>query len=196
MKTIFLVDPPSYIRDTGEITLEIPALPRPTLEELKVIDRPEITYFPKHPPVINMIASDTSPVEAVTFKLGSALAPGEEFIDDEDVDFRIGPNRDKLLGFQHAIWLVQHQDELPGLMALASKPINFKFPGIMTRKKENGIRSYPFLRRRWRGKQIRWTVCWGWHEYILSCPGNLIAIGIKDKNEKDKKKENYVIYQE
>ena len=54
-----------HFRETRELTIQIPALPRPTLEEL----REQFPWIREK----DGIERDTSPTHAVTFRLGTVL---------------------------------------------------------------------------------------------------------------------------
>lgn len=114
----------NHLTDTGELNIEIPALPRPTLEELK-----------KEPCVLSLgnltgVERDTSPIESVTLRLGTLILPGETSpnfmggriprteVFDAELRLRIAPHLNHLLGLQHADWLVAHQEELPAFVSL------------------------------------------------------------------------------
>lgn len=80
-------------RETTEITVEIPALPRPTLEELQ-----------EKFPWIKSIRRDSSPTEVVTLKLG--------------YERRLVSSPNMVLGYQQAVWLIEYQDKIFSLTAL------------------------------------------------------------------------------
>jgi len=124
-------------RDTGELTIQIPALPRPTLVELRA----------KHSWVKaeGGIERDFSPVEPVTLKLGSVLLPNEERIDGSQYEVRLTPKLNLLLGYQHAVWLVENQDKFPELMKLLGE-VYIDFPGLVV-VNEDGDRSVFYLTR-------------------------------------------------
>lgn len=112
-------------RDMGELTISIPALPRPTLNELRK-KFPEIRKE-------NGIKRDDSPTTPVTLHLASVLIPGEEeCIEGEKYERRLLVPRMQglLLGYQQAVWLVEHQDEFPALMALREW-VCIDFPGLI-----------------------------------------------------------------
>jgi len=136
-------------RDTGELTIEIPALPRPTLEELQ-----------KEYSSIKSIERDTSPVEPVTLTLSIVLLPWEtNAISGVEYEHRIAAKHEVLLGFQQRRWLVENQDKFPEFMALLGK-IYLDFPGIVV-VHEDGVRSVPCAARR--GE--RWVEHWGALQY-------------------------------
>ena len=135
-------------RITNELTIEIPALPRPTLEEVQ-------TKFVW----IRSIERDTSPIDAVTLTLTTVLQSTEGSISDKEYERRLAPKHDQLLGFQHAVWLVEHQDEFPDLKPLLGK-IYIDFPGIVAVPRLSR-RSFPSL---YQGDG-RWRLRWRWTGY-------------------------------
>ncbi|MDP3725195.1 MAG: hypothetical protein Q8R20_01855 [Nanoarchaeota archaeon] len=106
-------------REIEELSIEIPALARPTLKELRALC-----------PWIRSIEYDVSPTEVVTLRLGTFLRSGEERISHEKYEQRCKPHLASCLGHQHAAWLVEHQDEFPEFMALLGK-VYVDFPGIV-----------------------------------------------------------------
>ncbi|MCP6720146.1 MAG: hypothetical protein KJI72_02340 [Patescibacteria group bacterium] len=102
-----------------ELTLQIPGLRRPTLENVRM-DRSSI----------KRIERDSSPTGEVTFRLGTILRDDEDYINPFEYECRIAPKLDFLLGYQHAAWLVEHQNEFPELVALRGS-ISILFPGIV-----------------------------------------------------------------
>jgi hypothetical protein len=136
---------PDGFRETGELTLQIPAQARPTLEQLKS----KWSW-------IESIERDTSPIEAVTLKLGTILLGNEKSVNGQKYEERIAPKLDIILGFQQAVWLVEHQDEFPEFMALLGK-VYIDFTGLIV-VYSNGDRDYPYLIQH--GK--RWCLGWRW----------------------------------
>lgn len=113
-------------RDTGELSIPIPALSRPTLEELRE----------KFPGIKEDggIERDDSPIEAGVLKLGTVLLP-EEIEDGESItgkkfERRILPKRYALYGYQHGTWFVEHQDESPALKPLLGR-VYILLPGLV-----------------------------------------------------------------
>jgi len=113
-------------RETGELSLALPALPRPTLEEIQ-----------ERYPSIRSIERDTSPEHPVTLVLVTLLRPKELLVVNPEYDRRLARLRSSLLGYQHLHWLLEYQAELPSLMALFGK-VHIDFPGIRVVHK-NGI---------------------------------------------------------
>jgi hypothetical protein len=105
--------------ETGELSLALPALPRPTLEEIQERD-----------PSIDSIKRDTSPEHPVTLVLVTLLRPKELLVVNPEYNRRLARLRSSLLGYQHLRWLLEHQAELPSLVALLGK-VHIDFPGII-----------------------------------------------------------------
>jgi hypothetical protein len=107
-----------FFRETGELSIEIPARKRPTFEELRE------KYG------IRSIERDNSTEEAVTLKLATVLRTGEDEIDGKEYERRLVSKPDGILGYQQREWLLEHQDENPAFMALLGK-IYIDFSGIV-----------------------------------------------------------------
>ena len=120
-------------RETGELTIHIPALPRPTLEELRKI-------FPR----IKEIDRDTSPTGPITLRLGTVIRFSGEQIDYAEYEQRIASKLDVLLGFQQAEWLQEHRWEFPALTTLLFSEIHIDFPGLIVVGLD-GVRHCPFM---------------------------------------------------
>ncbi|TSC75860.1 MAG: hypothetical protein G01um101430_30 [Parcubacteria group bacterium Gr01-1014_30] len=133
---------------TDELTLQIPALPCPTFEDLRE----------KYPWIREEegIERDTSPTEAVTFHLGTVIREGEHYINGAEYERRLQPKQDILHGYQQANWLVEHQDEHPAFVALLGK-VYIDFPGIVVVNSDSG-RCVACLDQGGR----RWCLHWGW----------------------------------
>lgn len=151
------------IRFTDELILRIPALPRPTIEELQ-------GKFPW----IRSVERDTSPTEAITLRLGTVLRGGEGTIGGGEYERRLAPKQDILLGYQQAVWLLESQDQLPELMAMAILgKVYIDLPGLVVAG-AGGLRSLPYLRR----DGGRWRLRWNWLGYGFSSDGR-IAVSSK-----------------
>ncbi|MBI4086185.1 MAG: hypothetical protein HY433_03030 [Candidatus Liptonbacteria bacterium] len=87
----FRVQVGDFFRETGELTIQIPALARPTLAEL----REKYSWIREE----NGIERDTSPTEAVTLKLGTVLRPDEERINGAEYERRLAPRLDLTLSY-------------------------------------------------------------------------------------------------
>jgi hypothetical protein len=148
-----------FFRTTGELTLQIPALARPTFKQLQTA----LSWIEK-------IERDTSPTEAVTFTLATALPVGEKnSISGTEYERRIAPKQDLILGYQQAVWLVEHQDELPGFTALLGK-IYIDFSGLVV-VSGYGYRYVPYLSPY--GK--RWFLFWDWLGYDFYSSGRIAS---------------------
>lgn len=124
-------------RETGELVIEIPALPRPTLAEFQE------KQHPWNPWIRPIDGIDTSPTEAVTLRLGTVLRSGEDRINGPEFERRCLTLAGRLLGYQHAEWLVRHQDAFPALQALRGK-IYIDFAGLAV-VGADGSRDFPCL---------------------------------------------------
>ena len=151
------------IRLTDKFTLQIPALPRPTLAEL----REKFPWIREE----KGIERDTSPTDAVTLRLGTVLCEGEDLIGGTEYERRLQPKQDILLGYQQAAWLVAHQDEFPAFMALLGK-IYIDFPGLVV-VRADGSRDVPCLPRGGR----RWRLRWVWLEGGVLRSGRVAVSG-------------------
>lgn len=152
-----------FFLEMEEVTVRVPALPRPTLEQL----REEFSWIREE----NGIERDTSPTEAVTLKLGTVLRPDEERVNGSEYEQRITPKLDICLGYQHACWLVEHQDEFPELMAFLGK-VYIDFPGLVV-VDADGDRDFPFLDE----VGERWYLGWFWVEDALDRDGRIAFSG-------------------
>ena len=161
-KNGFRVQIGDFFRDTGELALQIPALPRPTLAEL----REKFSWIRAE----NGIERDTSPTEAVTLRLGTVLRADEKSIGGEEYERR-RVSLTGLHGYQQAAWLVEHQDEFPEVMALLGK-VYIDFPGLVVASAD-GDRNFPYLYRV--GK--RWDLRWRWTVYDLFSSGRIASSG-------------------
>lgn len=130
-----------WFRSTNELTIEIPALPRPTEKEMK-------DKFG-----IRSIERDDSPTEAAVFTLGTVLRTNEEFIEGKEYERRLPKNG---FGYQHLVWLVEHQDENPSFKALLGK-VYIDGTGIVV-VDSYGYRYVPCLDRGGR----RFGLYWHW----------------------------------
>lgn len=149
-----------FFRTMENLAIQIPALPRPTLGEL----RAKYSF-------IKSIERDTSPTEAVTLSLGTVLRPDEERIDGAEYERRIVPKLADLFGYQQLEWLVAHQDKYPAFKALLGQ-IYIDGPGIVV-VGAGGHRLFPYLYEN--GK--RWYLHWYWIEDDLDRYGRLASSG-------------------
>lgn len=149
-----------FSRETGEVTIRIPALPRPTLTELQ-------SKFGW----VKEIERDTSPTEAVTFKLGTVFRSNDERIDGGEYERRITRKLDIMLGYQQAVWLVEHQSEFPAFMTL-SRNVYIDFPCLVV-VNAHGHRRFPgFSEGGW-----RWIMDWRWFENSFGWDGRIAISG-------------------
>jgi hypothetical protein len=132
-------------RDTNELSIQLPALKRPTFEYLQ----------PQYG--IKSIERDDSTEEPVTLTLATVLAVGStNAINGKEYEVRIAEHLDSLLGFQHRQWLLEHQDEFPEFMALLGR-VYIDFPGLVVVYRD-GDRHIPSCRQ----SGSRWDDCWDW----------------------------------
>jgi hypothetical protein len=146
-------------RETEEVAIQIPALPRPTLAELKA-----------NWSWIRSIERDTSPTEPVSLVLGTVLCEGEtDSINGTEYERRLAPKQDVLLGFQHRQWLLEHQAEFPEFMALLGK-VYIDFSGLVV-VHGNGDRHVPYVSQ----DDRRWGGGWSWLVYGFAPDGRVAA---------------------
>ena len=135
-----------FFRKMEDVAVEIPALARPTLEEL----REKFSWIREE----NGIELDNSPTEAITLSLGTVLRPDEERIDGDEYARRriLIPT----LGHQQATWLVANQDkpELVAFKALCGKAY-IDFPALIV-VSAGGNRLFAYLD----GYGGRWFLRW------------------------------------
>ncbi|MEK7507851.1 MAG: hypothetical protein AAB602_02080 [Patescibacteria group bacterium] len=147
-----------FFLDTGELSIQIPALPRPTLEELQK-DRSNI----------KSIKRDTSTTEPTILKLYTVLRPTENSINGTEYERRILVRQNSLLGFQHRNWVRDHQDEHPALKELFGK-VYIDFPALIA-VGGDGDRRYPFLV----SVGGRWLGRWDWIDYGFHRDGRVAS---------------------
>jgi len=151
----------SFFRATGELTVQIPALPRPTLEQIQA----KYSW-------IASIERDTSPTDPVTLTLGTVLRPEEKgSITGAEYERRLISKLDVALGYQHMEWLLAHQNEFPAFMALLGK-IYIDFPGLVV-VDDDGSRYVPYCDQGGR----RWDAIWGWLGIDFSVFGRVAVSG-------------------
>jgi len=112
------------IRETGELTIDLPALSRPEPSELLRPDR-----------WLNSVAWDTSPIAPVTLVLVTALQPYEGTIKGPELKQRLTRIQSRLLGFQHQQWLLEHQNKYPALRELFDT-VHIIFPGVAVQNED------------------------------------------------------------
>ncbi|MBI2121973.1 MAG: hypothetical protein HYT98_02515 [Candidatus Sungbacteria bacterium] len=154
-----------FFRETGEVSIQIPALPRPTLAGL----REKYSWIRKE----DSIELDTSPTESVTLVLGTVLLPDELRIDGIEYELRRTSLAGRMFGYQQLEWLVEHQDEHPVLKALLGK-IYIDGCGLVV-VRADGRRRFPCLDR----GGGRWCLRWDWVGGDLARNGRLAVSGKK-----------------
>ncbi len=119
-----------------DVVIQMPALKRPTLEEIRV----SWSY-------IQRIERDDSTEEPVKLRLSTVLKSTEGSIDGATYERRLTVLRGKggLLGFQHRQYMLKVQREYPALMALLGK-VYIDFPGIIV-VNQVGDRCIPYVIR-------------------------------------------------
>ena len=150
-----------FLRPTGEFSIEIPALPRPTLEQLQA----KYSWIKK-------IDRDISPTGPITLTLATVLGANENSsINGKEYERRLQPSVSRLLGYQHWEWLMEHQNEYPAFMALLGK-IYIDFPGIVV-VDDDGDRHVPDGSLH--GK--RWDADWDWLSAAFDQYGRVAVSG-------------------
>lgn len=135
---------PKFWRTLEDLHIRIPALKRPTLCDLR-----------KRFDWIKKIESDASPTYALTLQIGTVLRSDEDSVVGMEYERRCGL-REGWLGYQQAVWLVDHQDEFPILMAILGK-VYVDFPGLVV-VRADGDHKFPCLKR----NGGRWYLYWDW----------------------------------
>ncbi|MCR4328666.1 MAG: hypothetical protein NUV53_04110 [Patescibacteria group bacterium] len=146
-KNGFRMKMPNFFRDTEEIAIQIPLppIPCPTLPQL----RKKFSWIKES----DGIEYDISSMEPTTLKLGTVLMLNEtEGIKGVEYEWRLTPNIHLCLGYQHAVWLAEHQDEFPSLVQFLGK-IYIDFPGIVVVSAEGDRRTFAL-----NGLEDRWVV--------------------------------------
>lgn len=130
----------SLLRETGEVVIKIPALPRLTLAELKALDPFKSELVAQ----FEFIDRDTSPTRAVTMRLGTVFRDDEKdsgcgglvmaySITGAAYERRLPKTRNVLLGSSQARWVAAHRNAFPALQALLRmRPVFIiNFPGVI-----------------------------------------------------------------
>lgn len=154
-----------FLRYMEDLTIEMPAMKRPTLEELRAREswiRAE-----------NGIEPDTSTEEPVILRLGTVLRPDEPQIDGPEYERRMVnvPS----LGLQHSDYIVEHQDDdTPGFAALRALKgkIYIDFRGLVV-VDEDGDRRFPCVS----GLGRRVVQFWDWVSDRLGRNGRVAVPG-------------------
>jgi hypothetical protein len=149
-------------RQMEKIAIQIPALSRPTIEELQA----QYSW-------IKSIERDNSPTEAVKLSLATVLRSDEtESISGVEYERRLIGKLDLILGYQQAKWLVEHQDGFPDFMALLGK-IYIDFSGLIV-VNVDGLRYFPYLSQ----SVKRWYLHWDWFSSDFN-PNVRVAVSSK-----------------
>lgn len=135
----------SLFRETGEFSIELPGLSRPTLAWIQA----RWSWF-------RSIKSDVSPEGPVILVPGTFLSSSERWIDGKEYEKRRKPHLAACLGLQHAVWLKENRERFPELTAFLRK-LYLYFPGIVA-VHEDGGQFFPCLR----GPGERLFLDWGW----------------------------------
>lgn len=133
-----MVDSSFFRKQYDYISILIPALPRPTEHEL----RAGLPWLREE----NAIERDVSPVHPVTLELVTIVALGEVSpINTLEYESRIAPRLHLCLGYQHGVWLVEHQEEFPEFVDFFLNHY-VDLPGLAVIDAD-GNRALPFLCR-------------------------------------------------
>jgi hypothetical protein len=120
-----------------EISIKIPALPRPTLADVR-------GDYPCNYPYISKIVRDFSPSGPVTLRLATVLNKGELSVGGPEYQRRLVlSGLWRLLGFQQLAWIVAHQDDYPVFLSFLGE---FSIDGsALTVIDENGVENTPYI---------------------------------------------------
>ncbi len=119
-----------FFCETKEFSIAIPALPRPTLKELKLGKNEFDGPYP-----IGAIKKDTSPEHPVILNLISLFeADRAETMDPNTWRRRLAPHIKVALGYQHAAWLIENRNKIPAFTSLRKKGNVYviEFPALTT----------------------------------------------------------------
>ena len=151
-----------FLFETGELAIELPALSRPTLDEIQM----EYSW-------VKSIELDRSPEGPVTLNLGTVLYPNEQQpISGSEYERRLASKLNVVLGYQHWQWFLNHQNQHSDSMVYLGK-IRVDFSGIVVVDRWN-CRNIPY------SSQFR--SCWGGDWGLLTdefCSKSRIAIARK-----------------
>lgn len=132
------------LRPVETIAIRIPALPRLTAKGIL-----------RRYNLLKSVECDNSPEDEVVFNFATVLRENENSTPGQEYQTRLASVEGKL-GISQAIWLVQHQDEFPELMAILGK-VYVDFPATIA-VDVDGNRGVPYLDQ----DGGRWCVGWGW----------------------------------
>ncbi len=133
-----------YFRETGELKIQIPAIPRPTLEELQ-----------RKYSWIKAIEFDNSPTEPVTLVLGTVFRSDENSINGREYEYRLRSVEGKF-GYQQGLYLAKNQLVYPNFQKMRGK-IYIDLPGLMVLN-DGDSRRFPCLD----GHGLLWVLRWPW----------------------------------
>jgi hypothetical protein len=120
------------IDDFGNIVIRIPGLRRPSPETLR-----------EEFPWIGEIVYDTSPESSLMLSLGTVLSEGERRINWETYEAR-RIALDRMLGYQHLLWIERHRHSMPGLCRLPGR-VSIDAPGMLVKHRTSGKKWFPSL---------------------------------------------------
>ena len=150
-----------FFRYPEDLVIQIPALPRPTFDEL----RRKFSWIKK-------IERDTSPTGPVTLRFATILRADETSpVSVKEYERRIAPALPRLLGYQHCKWLTTHQDEYPALKTLLGK-VYINFSGIVVVDSDGG-RLFPYG-----NSHKRWTLLFSSFD-VDFCLSGRVAVSSK-----------------
>lgn len=142
-----IIRPSALFRTTDSwLTLQIPALPKPTIGEIQ-----------KDYPWAKSIVWDSSPTCPITLELGTVLRRGESSIDGLEYRERIFPVANWLLGYQHRKWLKACLAPASSFVAKYFEEGHIDFPGFCLRD-EAGRENISCVGK----NEARWHRRFGW----------------------------------
>lgn len=141
--------------------IQLPALKRPTRKAIQ-----------KKLPWVKSIERDISTAKKVEVEFVSVLQGSESYISYPVYESRL-KDAHTSLGFQHALWIEEHQDEFPELKTLRESGIWYiDFTGMLA-VDDDGDRNFPSLGR----VGLRWELYRGWLGHDFSSLGRVAAAG-------------------
>lgn len=152
---------PNLYRSLLAEPIRFPALARPTIAELQA----------KYPGIREIVGEDTSPTGEVVLDLGTVLTADETDIDGATYATRREPLEGLTLGIQHALWIVEKQDELPAWFKALRGQVCIDFPGIVVLNAANS-RFFPVIE-----SGSRWHLNWHWAAGHFSDHGRIAVAG-------------------
>ncbi|MDP3948462.1 MAG: hypothetical protein Q8Q17_00760 [bacterium] len=151
----------------------MPALQKPTLEKLQA----KFAW-------IYSVEHDKSPIEKSFLGLGTVLREDEQYpIKGDEYRRRITSTSEAFFGYQHALWLVERQDELPEYVKIFKKvyedePVVYSRPyvdflGFVVRD-ENDNRAVPHIGVAY---SERLFLGWTWLDRGFRISGRIAVVG-------------------